>query len=1111
MDDGWSDDDLQESIRRLQGNAAETAEMTSCKTAAPVATTADRSCQLQAMASVWDSALKEFHNGLPMRLLRKHARGCQVRLKGGCDVCSLARRGPRWMAKSKVDRAVFPHSWLEASLAPGATPIWGIGCRICRLTYNSNGENDNGGSWAQLGVRGTCVQKSAIVTHAKSRRHRRARSAFLLAIAGSDANAVQQAALAAPSLEDFRVLLCRLRESHGRLSRKQSTMVWCLFEALRDSEREFLKTASCMSLAQDARAGRLLTRWVACGNSDRELVVRSGVLQLHRGQAAGAMALQLTTRKGLRGFATSRRTGGAIFPVRVPPKLDRQLWAHMAAITEVFVADGASDEQLAGELLRPMASGLGGDANHVDHPLVRPLPNLKLVLMDRAHASRRVLQRTWDKDEYLNSILKALIWDKSSLVRVLQNSDVAKDLFHDLQLHEDDSQHPVSNMGFAKQRFDSCAKPLSRLIDHFDAATSAAAELVRRRPPKDALSMGATRALRVLNDEAVLQLGMLADCAEVTLQFTRFLDTESYDKARLPAKLREFCHQCDYLFMKGGCFTWPGRTQFVVRDLLSRRRLIFPRPQEPLTIGDAVNPVPDEVRQRCLARMINWWQLARGVLEADFPQYDLLHSFAVFDLDLAVDGANVVVASRLTTQDCHALETWADRLHLDIVALKEQFLLLRGVAAGFRKNSSDTLDAWQKAVFETQRIDRRRVHYPISALLPLLRRFAAYTASTCGVEQAFSKFKRVLGESRGFSPHAEERVCVLSSISNTPDDDIALASRARLIWATHFGTPRETPRLQCIPHCRPKRFAQTGEAAGKRARQASLTALVAGSCNGNIAMANSAIQKAGTLWGQRQATELAKRQALSKKRRIDAILHGTCTPGEEDDLSAVAKYGQQLRQKRLHIAQKFTTVNVISRAPRHNLPAGTRVFVEPVLAGNNGPIIQESISKLRWRQVSDRVLAQVLVVSDPARPDPKDAFVAALGGRLLVSYDFLVNAGRGVVIQYDRALRLPRYLWVSPSCEVAFASALEVMRRMCQHAGTGDEPRSRWKFDTSDEFLGRRGRGKSGQYELVALVVPHELKDRALRQYPGRTTLMTFIKRCTKINTQMCQAGVLGR
>jgi hypothetical protein len=71
------------------------------------------------------------------------------------------------------------------------------------------------------------------------------------------------------------------------------------------------------------------------------------------------------------------------------PKLDRRLWAHMTAITEVFVADGAADEQMAGELLRPQALGGGGDANANQQHLIRPLPNLQLVLMDRAHASKR--------------------------------------------------------------------------------------------------------------------------------------------------------------------------------------------------------------------------------------------------------------------------------------------------------------------------------------------------------------------------------------------------------------------------------------------------------------------------------------------------------------------------------------------------------------------------------------------------------------------------------------------------------------------------------------------------------------------------------------------------
>ena len=92
----------------------------------------------------------------------------------------------------------------------------------------------------------------------------------------------------------------------------------------------------------------------------------------------------------------------------------------------------------------------GGDANANQQHLIRPLPNLQLVLMDRAHASRRVLQITWDTYEYLDSILTALIWDKQSLVRVLQNSEVAKELFHGIQLNEDGNQRPIDNMGFAK-------------------------------------------------------------------------------------------------------------------------------------------------------------------------------------------------------------------------------------------------------------------------------------------------------------------------------------------------------------------------------------------------------------------------------------------------------------------------------------------------------------------------------------------------------------------------------------------------------------------------------------------------------------------------------------
>jgi hypothetical protein len=103
--------------------------------------------------------------------------------------------------------------------------------------------------------------------------------------AGCDHNSVVQAAIIAPPLEHFIALLRRLKESHSKLGRQGNTMAWCLFEALRDDECKFLAT-------EDSRAGGLLTKWVACGGSDR-----------------CGLALQLATRKGLRTFATCRRGG----------------------------------------------------------------------------------------------------------------------------------------------------------------------------------------------------------------------------------------------------------------------------------------------------------------------------------------------------------------------------------------------------------------------------------------------------------------------------------------------------------------------------------------------------------------------------------------------------------------------------------------------------------------------------------------------------------------------------------------------------------------------------------------------------------------------------------
>ena len=525
-----------------------------------------------------------------------------------------------------------------------------------------------------------------------------------------------------------------------------------------------------------------------------------------------------------------------------------------------------------------------------------------------------------------------------------------------------------------------------------------------------------------------------------------------------------------------------------------------------------MNPVQQVVKERCLARMVNWWRLAREVLEADFPQYDLLHSFAVFDLDLGVDRV-VAGAAQLTEQEEEALDNWAVLLSLNPTALKEQFRQLRGLALAFRENSVDTLEAWQQAILETQATSRRRAAYPVSALLPVLQRYAAYTGSTSGVEQDFSRFKRAIGDHRGnLGSLAEERIAVLASRRTSVDEDLVLAKHARLIWAECFGVARMQQRRKHLPRLLRRRGSsrRASEAAATRSYQKALATLIASDCPGECATAAQAIRKAAKMWGPLQARELTKRNALLRKRKLDAILHGTCINADDTSPAEIAAHAEELRQKRRRLLRKYDAEQV----PRKNreLPPGTTVFIDPSLqpCGQDVHNLQGDIASLRWRHVDDRVLAKVLIVKDPAKPSRKDVFVAALGGRLLASSGFVKGHGGGVAIQYGRALRLPRYLWASPACEVEFAAALKVMRDMWHQAGTGDEPPSRWVFDTAERFLARRGRGKGGQRELVALVTQDELTSPGLRQYPGRTTLPAFITRCASIIREGCQAGVLG-
>jgi hypothetical protein len=243
------------------------------------------------------------------------------------------------------------------------------------------------------------------------------------------------------------------------------------------------------------------------------------------------------------------------------------LMTRLTLIIECFTADAASDEQLAGEMLRvapPVRD---------DYPI---LGNIIAVTRDRAHAARRITKRPWSADPYLDDVMKRMVTSKFSITSLIQNSGVFQHWFHQnvqkVSYSVTDSKR-VKDLSMAKHRFDSASTPTSRLILLHEAVLLTAQQIAdSRKSSKE--GRAATEFLEFVSVEHLLQLAMLSDAADEAICHVRMLDRENVDNATLPDLNQNFLTRIVFLFgPQEGCFR-SGYTQFV-EARLQRAVVIF--------------------------------------------------------------------------------------------------------------------------------------------------------------------------------------------------------------------------------------------------------------------------------------------------------------------------------------------------------------------------------------------------------------------------------------------------------------------------------------------------------------------------------------------------------
>ena len=151
-------------------------------------------------------------------------------------------------------------------------------------------------------------------------------------------------------------------------------------------------------------------------------------------------------------------------------------------------------------------------------------PNNKLVIRDKAHASRRVLERPWNVCDYLMLVASVFILMPGSLAQIIQHSDELCQMYVEGcgNCSDDEVSTVFNGARAAKHRFESMCEPLCRLCKRWKTNIAFLNHVSAERGADTKAGALARALLECLDVELIISAGLLADAACERMALIRF-------------------------------------------------------------------------------------------------------------------------------------------------------------------------------------------------------------------------------------------------------------------------------------------------------------------------------------------------------------------------------------------------------------------------------------------------------------------------------------------------------------------------------------------------------------------------------------------------------------
>jgi hypothetical protein len=494
-------------------------------------------------------------------------------------------------------------SWLDPRTYNSS---FAVGCRVCAAAPGASKLS----AFANYTVcTPGALQDVNFTKHQANQRHKDAVQFFLSSKGLIDSVAL--GSVGAPSVAEYKTLCQSIIDGKGTCTiAKQAKMTFTVSEAIKSVDQKHLEACHSVALFRDESKSRLALRFRSVS---KELVEHSGLLGQDVDFGTGAAAITKSTGKVMKRFCS--RFCNAPGRPAVKGFVMKHLFRKLRISVRTITVDSAADEVLSGEMMR--SSVLSGMQR-------RLTPNMKFLILDKTHGSRRLVSRGWGADAYLNDNITMFARGRGSISRIIQNSPAIRtqyNMFCRSSFRGVDAT--VKNMRSAKHRYESMQKPFGRNVLFIHACIKTAQWCSLTRGGDDA-GNNSKIWLEWIDSERCLQASMQADAADQTMMLTRFLDNEKVDASEGRGEVSQYLNTIDGLFgERAACLEVFGYTKHMLTTL--RSPLVWHVGSRTCSLGSS-SGVPVDIIERCLERMRCWITLMKATAAVEFPSFEIMHA-----------------------------------------------------------------------------------------------------------------------------------------------------------------------------------------------------------------------------------------------------------------------------------------------------------------------------------------------------------------------------------------------------------------------------------------------------------------------------------------------------